>query len=200
MESNSAQVTRFTSLKRNYTAKSFFLDRSEKEEFEKYWKRYAKRIMAAQEKNHQKKMRCFFSYLEEKNNDDLFVKDFMIKKISSEKGYGVVTKKNIPKNRVITHYAGVIRKDNGKWGEHNRYIFGFTGTEKLKNWVIDAERTCNLASFMNHSSEPNVESFEYYDEKGPKVVFISIKNIKQNEELVYDYGNDYWKGLKERPV
>ena len=52
---------------------------------------------------------------------------------------------------------------------------------------------------MNHSSSPNVEALEYYAEDGPKIVFKAIKEISANEELVYDYGKEYWEGLKEKP-
>ncbi len=199
MKEGSVQIKKFQKLNREYTPFSYFGNRKEEEEFQKYWKRYSKRMIENQAESLVKKMKKLFSEIKKNGNDDRYVENLIIKKVSDVKGFGVFAKDKIPKNTIITHYAGIIRKDVGSWGKNNRYVFGFTGTKKLEDWVIDAEKVCNLASFMNHSSHPNVEAVEYYEEDGPKVVFKTIAEVSPNEELVYDYGKEYWEGLKEEP-
>jgi len=199
MKEKSMQIKKFQKLNRRYTPLSYFASHKEEEEFQKYWKRYSKKMIENQETSVVKEMKRLFSEIEKSGNDDRYVDNLTIKKVSEAKGFGVFAKHKIPKNTIITHYAGVIKKDVGSWGKNNRYVFGFTGTKKLEDWVIDAEKICNLASFMNHSYSPNVEAVEYYAVDGPKVVFKTIADIQANEELVYDYGEEYWKGLKEKP-
>jgi len=199
MKEKSMQIKKFQKLNRKYTPLSYFGSHKEEEEFQKYWKRYSKKMIENQSKTFTKKMRQLFSEIEKKGSDDGYVDNLTIKKVSDAKGFGVFAKDKIPKNTIITHYAGIIRKDVGTWGKNNRYVFGFTGTKKLEDWVIDAEKVCNLASFMNHSYNPNIEAVEYYAEDGPKVVFKTIAAVPANEELVYDYGKEYWEGIKEKP-
>jgi uncharacterized protein len=199
MRKDSMQKKQFQKLNRTYTPIAFFENLEQRLEFQKYWQRYSKKMITKQSKSLVKKMNKFFSAIKKYGHDDNFVEKLSIEKINDKKGYGVITKEKLPKGMIVTHYAGIIRKDVGNWGKNNRYVFGFTGTKKLENWVIDAQKSCNLASFMNHSYKPNVEAFEYYSEDGPSVVFKTIKEISENEELVYDYGKDYWKGIKEKP-
>lgn len=194
------QMKTFEKLKRVYTAKNLFDNEKLQTEFESYWKRYRKKMIEAQDPTFIRRVKKLFKHIEKTGNDDSFVESLEIKKVNDIKGYGVFAKVKIPKQTMLTHYAGIMKKDEGSWGKKNRYIFGLTGTKKLEEWVIDAKTTCNIGSFFNHSKEPNVQAYEYYDEKGPKIIFETLREIQPNEELVYDYGNEYWKGLKQKPI
>ena len=61
-------------------------------------------------------------------------------------------------------------------------------------WCYDALNVRNHTAFFNHSTNPNVECFEYYDKEGPHIVFYACRMIPQGEELMLDYGKDYvWR-------
>ncbi|PIS01451.1 MAG: hypothetical protein COT84_02130 [Chlamydiae bacterium CG10_big_fil_rev_8_21_14_0_10_35_9] len=194
----SLQDQTFKKINKQYTPLSFFANPKDEAEFFDYWKRYSKRMIEAQDPSLVKKVSRLFKSIEKEKNDDLFVKDLEIKKVNDLIGWGVFAKRKIPKKTILTHYAGIIKKDR-QVSNKNRHVFGFTGTEKLKNWVIDSESVTNMGSLINHSKNGNVEAMEYYDKKGPKIVFETIRDIEKGEELTYDYGEGYWKGLKEKP-
>ncbi len=194
-----SQKNAFKKLNKVHSYKVFFLNEKDQTEFCSYWKKYCKKMIEAQDSAFLKKTRKYFKkiYLEEK--DDAFAKNFSIQKINEVKGYGLFAKEDLQKGEVFTHYAGIMRKDNQQISKKNRYVFGFTGTEKLKEWTIDASKVCNIASLMNHSETPNVDSYEYYDFEGPNIVFEALRNISKGEELTYDYGKEYWEGFGETP-
>lgn len=64
---------------------------------------------------------------------------------------------------------------------HNEYIF--TLNDK---YDIDGSVDYNIARFINHSCDPNCES----DIKNDRVWLYSIRDIKEGEELTYNYGYD----------
>lgn len=59
---------------------------------------------------------------------------------------------------------------------------------------LDQENEGNLWRFMNHSEDPNVKIFSYFDElNGIEVVKVyAIKSVKSGDELCFDYGGKYW--------
>jgi len=44
----------------------------------------------------------------------------------------------------------------------------------------------------NHSASPNAE-WEVEDEDERFVTFFALKKIKQGEEILHDYGKQYWE-------
>ena len=53
---------------------------------------------------------------------------------------------------------------------------------------IDGKPKWNKAGYINHSCVPNCEA-----EISKGRIFISaIKNVKEGDELTYDYGKEYW--------
>lgn len=194
----SFQTKVFKKINKKYIPLSIFDDPKEKEEFFRYWKRYSKKMIEAQNPSVSKRAKKLFQHIEREKKDDLFVKDLEVKKVNELVGWGVYAKKRIPKKTILTHYAGIIKKDS-RVNISNRHVFGFTGTKKLQEWVVDSEHMTNIASLINHLKKGNIEAFEYYDESGPKIVFKTLRDIEKGEELTYDYGGEYWKGLKEKP-
>jgi SET domain-containing protein len=65
-------------------------------------------------------------------------------------------------------------------------------------WTIDGSGRSNIARYANHSCRPNAESDTVRGKnggnaRGGRVIIRAIKNIKPGEEIVYDYGDDYFK-------
>jgi SET domain-containing protein len=69
-----------------------------------------------------------------------------------------------------------------------RYAFDFDGSERCL--VLGA------ASLCNHSEEPNAE-VDIDDETGTYRL-LSLRRIRQGEEILIDYGPDYWAAQPDR--
>lgn len=71
-------------------------------------------------------------------------------------------------------------------GMGDSYLF------RLSNgMVVDATHRGCIARFINHSCDPNVIAKIISVDGADKIVFYSKKNIKEGEELTYDYKFDY---------
>lgn len=104
----------------------------------------------------------------------------------SNTGLGLFAIKLIPKGRKIIEYVGPrvpndeVEKSNGKY---------FFGVNKL--WSIDGSGRDNIARYINHSCRPNAEAIIT---RG-RVWICSRRNIRPGEEIVYDYGKEYFEGI-----
>ena len=102
-------------------------------------------------------------------------------------GLGLFATKRIPKGKKIVEYTGprvpneIVDKSNGK------YFFGVT-----KKWSIDGSGRDNLARYANHSCAPNAEAIIT---SSNRVWIWSRKTIQPGEEIVYDYGKEYFDGI-----
>ena len=104
----------------------------------------------------------------------------------SATGLGLFATKRIPKGKKIVEYTGprvpndIVERSNGK------YFFGVN-----KKWSINGSGRDNLARYANHSCAPNAEAIITRD----RVWIWSRKTIKPGEEIVYDYGKEYFEGI-----
>lgn len=104
----------------------------------------------------------------------------------SATGLGLFATKRIPKGKKIVEYTGprvpneIVDKSNGK------YFFGVT-----KQWSIDGSRRDNVARYANHSCAPNAEAIITSN----RVWIWSRKIIRPGDEIVYDYGKEYFDGI-----
>ena len=104
----------------------------------------------------------------------------------SATGLGLFATKRIPKGKKIVEYTGpqvpndIVEKSNGK------YFFGVN-----KKWSIDGSGRDNLARYANHSCAPNAEAIITKN----RVWIYSRKIIRPGDEIVYDYGKEYFEGI-----
>ncbi len=104
----------------------------------------------------------------------------------SATGLGLFAVEPIPKGRRIIEYVGplisneVVERSNGK------YFFGVNS-----KWSINGSVRSNIARYINHSCRPNAEAFV----SGRRVWIWSRRNIRAGEEIVYDYGEEYFEGI-----
>ncbi|MEP2775480.1 MAG: SET domain-containing protein-lysine N-methyltransferase [Luteolibacter sp.] len=109
-------------------------------------------------------------------------------------GRGVYATRDIAAEEKIIEYVGeIIDKDeSGTRGtaqaEHAEatgdaavYIFNLT-----KKYDIDGNVPWNTARLINHSCEPNCEAWQ----TGKRIFIHALKDIKEGEELTFDYGFD----------
>ncbi len=114
-------------------------------------------------------------------------------------GKGLFTRKAIPKGTRIVEYKG----KRSKWKDvkdedgRNGYIFYINRSN-----VIDALATKNaLARYANDARglvriKGLINNADYVVD-GLKAFIESKRNIPPNSEIFVDYGNDYWKVIRE---
>lgn len=101
----------------------------------------------------------------------------------SAAGLGLYTDHPIKKGAVVIEYVGRVVSERESETSRSKYLF-----EISKHKTIDGKPRWNKAGYINHSCRPNCE---------PEIrkgrVFIEAKrNIKEGEELSYDYGKEYF--------
>src|SRR3990167_10049403 len=166
-------------------------------QFERSWKRFYHKAEPIISDFRIQRFQAFFRQLAKEKNDDHYTERVAIKFISPKVGYGVFAKKNIAPYSTLGHYTGIFRPDKEIELSHDS-TFAFTD---YKSFSIDAVKMGNWTRFMNHGEEKmqrvNVISWEYYDEKEPRIVFTSgPRGIKKGEQLLYSYGESYWEDKK----
>ena len=109
---------------------------------------------------------------------------------------GLFANKDIKKDTIIIHYIGKIitkkqTEEDSKF-DNGKAIYLFNINNK---YDLDGDFTYNTARLINHSCNPNCE----VESKGLKLWISSIRDIKKNEELSYDYGFSFDENYKEFP-
>jgi len=123
------------------------------------------------------------------------VKLYKIKKSNIDKR-GLNASNNINKGTRIIQYVGklITKKETEKNPKFNNgkdiYLFNINN-----RYDLDGDFIWNIARLINHSCNPNCE----VEGDGYEVWVTSIKNIKKNEELTYDYGFGYDSDYKQFP-
>lgn len=102
----------------------------------------------------------------------------------SSAGLGLYAGEGIAKNSCVIEYVGTEISEAEQYTNKSLYLF-----EVSSKKTIDGRARSNTARYINHSCKPNCEATIY---KG-RVFIFAIKNIKPGEELVYDYGTEYFK-------
>ncbi|SRR5581483_379396 len=123
--------------------------------------------------------------------------DLSIAWIDDKIGYGVWTNANIPARTFIGEYTGLVHKRKfwGRW--KNLYCFDYTiGQRKSISMVIDCQNSGNHTRFINHSFCPNLDLISVYCDGLIHAILISNKSIVAGQQLLYDYGLDYWQKRK----
>lgn len=109
-------------------------------------------------------------------------------------GRGVYATQDIPKEAEVIEYVGEpINKDVSEdraWDQYAKHeesgdaaVYIFTLDEQ---WDIDGNVPWNTARLINHSCDPNCEAWII----GRRICIYSLREIKEGEELTFDYGFD----------
>ena len=110
-------------------------------------------------------------------------------------GSGVRAKEFLEKGSNIGFYAGWLRK--GSEAPDNAYVFNLR-----RDWVIDAGASGNVTRYINDyrgtGQKVNVDVLETVVKREgaseiPGVIFVAAADIKEGEELLFDYGPEYWE-------
>jgi len=104
-------------------------------------------------------------------------------------GLGLFATRPIKKRTRIAEYKGPlldVKEAEKAERSGNRYLY-----EVNSRWTIDGKARSNIARYFNHSCNPNTESYTV----GRRVFVRTLRNIKPDEELTYDYGIDYLRNV-----
>ena len=101
----------------------------------------------------------------------------------SKAGLGLFAKEPIKKKGFVVEYYGPMLTREEADEKGGKYLFE-VGSKK----VIDGSPRFNKARYINHSCRPNCETSTV---RG-KVYVYAKRNIKEGEELVYNYGKEYF--------
>ena len=114
--------------------------------------------------------------------------DWIYVKESSIHNKGVFAAKNIPKGTKIIEYIGekISKEEADKRMERDVKNGTFYVFELNDEYDIDGLTGGSDAIYINHTCAPNCE-IDIIDDK---IWIISIKDIKEHEELSYDYAFD----------
>ena len=108
-----------------------------------------------------------------------------VKKGSAEMGLfaGEVIKKG---DRIIEYIGNILTAKEADEHPENEYLFEVTSKK-----TIDGSPTWNIARYANHACEEsaNAES----EIKKDRVFIRAIKDIKEGEEITFDYGEEFVK-------
>ena len=100
-------------------------------------------------------------------------------------GLGLFAGEDIKKGELVIEYIGnILNKEEADKITTGQYLF-----EINRNKTIDGSVRWNIARYCNHACEEagNAES----EIKKGRVFIKAIKNIKEGEEIVYDYGEEF---------
>ena len=116
------------------------------------------------------------------------------RKRSKLHGWGVFLLEDINKNKRIVTYDGEKITAKESADREDRYLHrGEIWCFRLnRRWVIDANVDGNVARFINHACVPNC----YSNIIDGEIWIIAARNVKNGEELTYNYFTD---GDKEIP-
>lgn len=112
-----------------------------------------------------------------------------LKKISKEKGWGIFALEPLPAFIYVGEYTGRVIKEGDASIEPEAvsYLFGLHDD----NHLIDPFRQGSACRLINHSCDPNVVATLIIHEALPKIIFITRRTIKADEELTIDYGWEF---------
>lgn len=100
-------------------------------------------------------------------------------------GLGLFAGENIKKGELIIEYIGnILNKEEADKKTTSQYLFEIT-----RNRTIDGSPRWNIARYCNHACNEaaNAES----EIKKGRVFVKAIKDIKEGEEICYDYGEEF---------
>ena len=104
-------------------------------------------------------------------------------------GLGLLATKPIRRGAYIATYRGrriATAESDRREARGAKYMFALN-----KRWVIDGSPRWNMARYINHSCRPNAKPVG----RRGGIVIVASRRIEPDEEITYDYGQDYLKSF-----
>ncbi|CAZ85029.1 unnamed protein product [Tuber melanosporum] len=105
--------------------------------------------------------------------------------------WGLYAMENISAGDMIIEYVGEIIRQQVADMREKKYLKSGIGSSYLfridDTTVIDATKAGGIARFINHSCTPNCTAKIIKVEGSKRIVIYALRDIRENEELTYDY-------------
>ncbi|CUS13248.1 unnamed protein product [Tuber aestivum] len=105
--------------------------------------------------------------------------------------WGLYAMENISSGDMIIEYVGEIIRQQVADMREKKYLKSGIGSSYLfridDTTVIDATKAGGIARFINHSCTPNCTAKIIKVEGSKRIVIYALRDIRENEELTYDY-------------
>ncbi|KAI8841310.1 hypothetical protein BC829DRAFT_426029 [Chytridium lagenaria] len=105
--------------------------------------------------------------------------------------WGLFAMESIDNNDIVIEYIGEIIRQRVADHREKMYEKSGIGSSYLfrvdQDTIIDATKTGNLARFINHCCDPNCNAKIICVENEKKIVIYANRDIKEGEEITYDY-------------
>lgn len=110
---------------------------------------------------------------------------------TEHKGWGILAGEFIPKGTFVMQYVGEVFSVDSELGQERLKKYSNSTCTYLmrteNNEVIDPTSVGSIARFINHSCDPNCRTQKWNVLEEGCVGIFAIKDIKENEELTFDY-------------
>lgn len=119
--------------------------------------------------------------------------------IDEKIGWGVFARDHIPEGEFIIQYTGMVAPITLEKLSLTPYSMSyFHSNYSFRKYVINSSTAGNESRFINHSSRTNLEFASALDRGLIHTFLVTQRNITKGEQLLYDYGNEYWL-FREKP-
>ncbi len=144
-------------------------------------------------------------------------KKILLRFINDKIGYGIYVAygKRINKGDLVTIYSGRVGKtklghSSYRWRyPHKRNTVLYIPNKKEYEASLEAMYVCNIASFCNHSDNPNVAicllwvGCNKFNKVGEELgffvsVYIALRDIDENEQICVSYGKEKYFSRREK--
>ncbi len=123
-----------------------------------------------------------------------------VRYLNEEIGFGLFAEQKIPACSFVGEYTGIVKEYNKRLMKDKIYCIRYNCWQAgQKRFVIDAETHGNYTRFINHSYEPNLALQSIYWKGVPRMIFISLQEIREGSQLTFDYGRSFWKEINQQP-
>jgi hypothetical protein len=139
-----------------------------------------------------KKYAKFLSYENKKTK----LPKLYIKFISDDLGFGLFADQNFKKDDYVGEFCGTITSNPDPSSDN--YNYSYLDDTDI---VIAPRKIGNELQFANHSKNANVDwkHIVGIDNK-EHVIFVAVNAIKKGEQILIDYGDDYWKSSERKKI
>lgn len=116
-------------------------------------------------------------------------------------GYGLFSDIDLEAGKFVIEFTGLVRQLSRRNRDQNAYCFHYpTRFWSWNYYAIDAQEIGNEARFINHSDHPNLQPVCVCHRRLLHTIFITKRAIKADEQLTYDYGQDFWQKRFKIPI
>lgn len=124
--------------------------------------------------------------------------------INEQIGHGAFADEDIEQWQMVGEYTGIVIEKFKSQDIDSSYSWTLLAPEFYRNetqiFYVNAKKAGNFTRFINHSSYPNVIPLFVYSSDAWHLIYIAVRPIKKDEQLLVDYGQGYWSLRTGGPI